>query len=258
MNEIQIFENKEFGSVRVVGNADNPYFCAADVCKALGYSNGRDAIARHVEMEDVVKRDTLTVKGNQLITYVNESGLYALIFGSKLPSAKKFKNWVTSEVLPAIRKHGAYMTTDTIEKILQSPELVIGLATELKNEREKNRLLVAKSEYLDVILGSKEAVTTAQIAQDYGMSAVAFNRKLRDLRIQRMVNGQWILRFPYYTRDFIQSKTILIHHNDGRTSVKMLTLWTQEGRKFLYKTLKDQGILPKVEQSEYKEKTQDE
>lgn len=105
MNEIQIFNSPQFGEIRTATYDNNePLFCAADVCKALGYTNPRKAIADHSEQEDVTKRDTPTQGGIQQMTFVNESGLYSLIFGSKLESAKQFKRWVTSEVLPEIRK----------------------------------------------------------------------------------------------------------------------------------------------------------
>lgn len=110
MQPPQIFDNDAFGRVRVVSDdTDTPYFVAADVCRVLGYKNIRDSVARHVDEEDVVKRDTLTNGGRQQMLCVNESGVYALIFGSKLPRAREFKRWVTSEVLPAIRRGGAYV-----------------------------------------------------------------------------------------------------------------------------------------------------
>ena len=110
MNDIQIFNHPQFGSIRTAGTADNPEFCAMDLCKALGYANGRDAVAKHVDEDDVAKRDTTDSIGRtQMLTYVSESGMYSLILGSKLPQAKQFKHWVTSEVIPSIRKHGAYM-----------------------------------------------------------------------------------------------------------------------------------------------------
>ena len=117
MNNIQIFNNPQFGSVRTMGTPEEPWFCATDVCKALGYANGRKATADHVDEGDVTKRDTPTTNqfGSEVViqmTYVNESGLYALIFGSKLPSAKAFKKWVTSEILPSIRKTGQYSLSE--------------------------------------------------------------------------------------------------------------------------------------------------
>lgn len=139
MKEITtIFSNDDFGEVRVIGTTESPLFCAADVCRALGYSNSRDAIARHADEGDVVKRDTPTSSGVQSITYVNESGLYALIFGSKIPSAKKFKKWVTSEVLPSIRKTGGYIAAgveDTDEEIMARALLVADATIKRKDER---------------------------------------------------------------------------------------------------------------------------
>ena len=120
---IQIFENSEFGAIRTMSNEQGePLFCAKDVAVALGYGNSRDAVRRHVEDEDVAKHDTPTTSGIQMMLYVNESGLYALIMGSKLDSARRFKHWVTAEVLPAIRKQGGYMVARPDE----SDEVILG------------------------------------------------------------------------------------------------------------------------------------
>lgn len=145
MDEIRIFENPVFGKIRTAGTSDEPLFCATDVCRALGYSNGRDAIAKHCESRDVAKCDTPTKNQfgtvvQQLMTYVNESGLYALILGSKLESAREFKHWVTSDVLPSIRKHGVYMVDDVLRKVIENPDFLIGIATELKAEKEAREL----------------------------------------------------------------------------------------------------------------------
>lgn len=149
--EIKIFENPQFGKIRTMGTSEEPLFCASDVCKALGYSNGRKAVADHADEGDVTKcytpmKNQFGAVVQQLVTYVNESGLYALIFGSKLESAKDFKRWVTSEVLPSIRKHGAYMTNDVIERTLTDPDFLIKLATELKNEKQARMLAEHKVE----------------------------------------------------------------------------------------------------------------
>lgn len=141
MTDIQIFSNPQFGEIRTLADeANEPLFCAADVCKALGYANPRDAISRHVDEGDVAKRDTPTTSGVQTMTFVNESGLYSLIFGSKLDSAKAFKKWVTSEVLPTIRKHGAYATPQTIDSIIADPANGIKLLQALQEEREAKQL----------------------------------------------------------------------------------------------------------------------
>jgi prophage antirepressor len=139
MNELKVFNNNEFGDVRVVEVDNEPWFVGKDVAEILGYSNPRKALIDHVDNEDkgVTKCDTLG--GIQEITTINESGLYSLILSSKLPNAKKFKKWVTNEVLPSIRKHGAYMTDNTLEEALTSPDFLIRLATELKNEKEARK-----------------------------------------------------------------------------------------------------------------------
>lgn len=139
MNELQVFNNEAFGSVRAVEIDGEAWFVGKDVAEVLGYANSRKALIDHVDEEDkgVTKCDTLG--GAQEITVINESGLYSLVLQSKLPKAKAFKHWVTSEVLPSIRKHGAYMTPETIEKVLLNPDTMIKLCTQLKEEQAKRR-----------------------------------------------------------------------------------------------------------------------
>lgn len=186
VTNIQVFNNEQFGSIRTTGTADEPLFCAADVCKALGYANGRDAVAKHCDEGDVAKCDTPTQSGTQLMTYVNESGLYSLIFGSKLEQAKRFKHWVTKEVLPSIRKHGAYATTQTIDSIIANPDNAIKLLTALKesNERaarEREQRLAAEGQvaelekkdienkpkvvYADAVAGSNSSCLIGEMAK---------------------------------------------------------------------------------------------
>lgn len=145
---LQIFSNPQFGEIRTLADeANEPLFCAADVCKALGYTNPRKAVADHVSEDDVTKRDTIDNLGRtQTASFVNESGLYALIFGSKLDSAKAFKKWVTSEVLPAIRKHGVYATPQTIDNLLADPDNAIKVFQTLKEERQLRQIAEAKIE----------------------------------------------------------------------------------------------------------------
>ena len=146
MNELQIFESPEFGQVRTVVIENEPWFVGKDVANILGYANTKDAISSHVEEDDktIIQRSentTLEIP-NRGLTFINESGLYSLIFSSKLPNAKKFKRWVTSEVLPTIRKHGMYAT----EELLDNPDVAIAAFTALKAEREKRKLLEAQIE----------------------------------------------------------------------------------------------------------------
>lgn len=151
-NNIQIFENSEFGSIRTLEIEGEPYFVGKDVAEVLGYSNTRKALNDHVDDED--KLDGVTIRDpigrEQKPVLINESGLYSLILSSKLPSAKKFKRWVTSEVLPSIRKHGTYMTSETIEQAILNPDTIIKLATALKDEQSKNKQLQAVNSELTV------------------------------------------------------------------------------------------------------------
>lgn len=195
MSELQVFQNAEFGSVRTATIDGEPYFVGKDVATILGYSNPRDAISKHVDDEDkgVAKCDTLG--GRQEILFINESGLYSLILRSQLPAAKRFKRWVTSEVLPAIRRHGMYAT----EELIANPDLAIAAFQALKAEREKRQALeeaVAvqaqqiaelkpKATYYDVVLKCKDAVNISVIAKDYGWSAQRMNEYLVVRQIKR-------------------------------------------------------------------------
>lgn len=170
MNEVQIFQNEQFGIIRTAGTAEEPLFCAADVCRALGYNNGRDAIARHCDEGDVVKHDTPTSSGVQLMTFVNESGLYSLIFGSKLSSARQFKRWVTSEVLPSIRRTGSYVAKKMSRKelaqmIIQQEEEMEVLR--LENKRKDDRLEEQKPKvvFADAVVGSKTSCLIGELAK---------------------------------------------------------------------------------------------
>ena len=179
MTDIQIFQSPQFGEVRTAGTAQEPLFCASDICRALGYTNGPKAIKDHCEEGDITKRYTPTPSGEQNMTYVTESGLYSLIFGSKMESAKQFKRWVTSEVLPTIRKHGMYATGETIEQILTSPENAILILQAIQKER--NERLAAQREverleaqevenkpkvvYADAVAGSTSACLIGELAK---------------------------------------------------------------------------------------------
>ncbi|HAR6498506.1 TPA: phage antirepressor, partial [Staphylococcus pseudintermedius] len=180
MQELQIFNFEEL-PVRTLTVDDEPYFVGKDVAEILGYSKARNAIAKHVDFED--KKDAPIqgpLGGTQKMTIINESGLYSLIFSSKLESAKRFKRWVTSEVLPAIRKHGIYATDSVIEQSIQNPDYIIHVLTEFKKEREGRLVaeqqvqeLKPKATYYDLVLQNKSLLSVSKIAKDYGMSARA-------------------------------------------------------------------------------------
>ena len=163
------FSNNEFGEIRVLEIEDEPWFVGKDVAIILGYKDTSDAIKKHVDEEDKGVGEIPTPGGKQNMKVINESGLYSLILSSKLPNAKKFKRWVTSEVLPSIRKHGTYMTEDTIEKALTSPDFLIQLATKLKEEQEKSKQLEDKleknSKMLKQISASKNSLLVREVAK---------------------------------------------------------------------------------------------
>ena len=150
MKKLEIFQNKSFGRIRTLAINNEPWFVGKDVAEILGYAKPENAIANHVDEEDktstLIQGSGSNYKSKAII--INESGLYSLVLSSKLPSAKEFKRWITHEVIPAIRKHGAYMTEDTLEKALTSPDFLIQLATQLKEEKEK-RLAAEKQIQMD-------------------------------------------------------------------------------------------------------------
>lgn len=252
-NDLQIF-NFKGNEVRTVTINDQPYFVGKDVTTILGYKNASKALNDHVDGEDKLNNKTLSSLGQRGGWLVNESGLYSLIISSKLPDAKKFKRWVTSEVLPSIRKHGAYMTLDKIDEILSDPDTIIKLATQLKVEREGRLVaeqrvneLTPKASYYDLVLQNKALVTITQIAKDYGMSGQELNRKLHELGVIYKQGGIWLLYSKYQRTGWTQSETFMAPKPDGTQKAVMHTKWTQKGRLGLYALLKQNGILPLIE-----------
>ena len=259
MNEIKVFDNPQFGKVRTAGTSENPLFCLPDVCKALGLN------ASHVRerLEDgVVSTDTITdnLGRAQVANFVNEDGLYDVILDSRKPEAKVFRKWVTSEVLPSIRKTGQYSAN-----VPQTFSQALMLAARQQEEIERQKAALAqqgeeivklsnevmtmkpKATYYDLILNNPSTVTITQIAQDYGMSAKKFNQILSDFRIQHKVNKQWILYADNINKGYVQSKPTNIPLANGTEKVVYNTEWTQKGRIFLYEKLKRNGILPMIE-----------
>lgn len=261
MNELQEFDFNG-NNVRAVTINDEPFFVGKDVAEILGYQNGNRDVNRHVDEEDRMGyRIGTPSRGEQTMTVINESGLYSLILGSKLPTAKKFKRWVTSEVLPTIRKHGAYMTDAKAAAIVTDKNALADLlqqaADQLKEKDVKIERLTAelevsnkKATYLDLIVETKDGMTATQVAQDYGVSAKKFNALLHALGVQRKVNEQWILYAKYQGKGYIASKTFTYTDSTGKNHAKINTVWTQKGRLFLYELLKANGILPLIERED--------
>nr|DAH41070.1 MAG TPA: repressor domain protein [Caudoviricetes sp.] len=180
MNEMQVFSNPEFGSIRTIEENGNVLFSATDTARALGYSNPRDAISRHCK--GVVKRDAWVQTGEKAdgtpaarateMSFIPESDIYRLVFGSKLPTAEKFTDWVTDEVLPSIRRNGAYMTPEVIERTLTDPDYIIQLATTLKEEQQRRRLLERQAEadrpkvlFADAVSASHTSILVGELAK---------------------------------------------------------------------------------------------
>lgn len=258
MNELRVFESAEFGTVRTVEMNGEPWFVGKDVAAALGYGTGKslaNAVAAHVYDEDKGVTEMMTPGGAQKTVIINESGLYALIFGSKLETAERFKRWVTSEVLPSIRQHGAYMTDATLERALGEPDFLISLATKLKEEREARKALEAdveklqpKASYYDLVLQCPGLLSMTEIAKDYGKSAKAMNKLLHGLEVQYQQGGVWFLYAKYQDKGYTQTKTQNFNKPDGSQGLRTHMYWTQKGRRFLYDLLKSQGIVPVSEQ----------
>jgi prophage antirepressor-like protein len=258
MSELQIFQNAEFGSVRSITVNGEPYFVGKDVAEILGYSNTRKAILDHVDEEDkgVTKCDT--PGGSQELAVINESGLYSLILSSKLPGAKRFKRWVTSEVLPAIRKHGVFAmddivnNTDALIEALQAfkAERLQRMALESENAVQRQQLseMKPKASYYDVVLNSPDLVSITEIAKDYGWSAQRMNEYLHEQGIQFRQGGRiWILYQKYAQKGLTSTKTHTYPASDGTVHTKVHTYWTQKRRLFIYDLLKADGILPTME-----------
>jgi prophage antirepressor-like protein len=277
MSEITIFKNDQFGEIRTSGTADNPMFCLNDVCRVLDIQSSKDVKSRlndhgvdsiPVWVQTGTKKDGTPALRQTDMTFINEMNLYKVIMRSDKPQAEPFQDWVCGEVLPSIRKNGGYIAANGLsDEEIMARALDIAHKTierkqienrELKKENvrleNENIQLIAENQelkndrnYLDIIMRSRALLTITQIAQDYGMSGKALNKKLADMRIQYSCNGQWTLYAPYKDKGFVSSRTIDITRADGRPDMVMHTEWTQAGRKFLYEELKKEGIIPMLE-----------
>lgn len=247
MNELKIFNNAEFGEIRTVEIDGEPWLVGKDVAVALGYQNPSKALADHVDDEDKLNNETLLSLGQRGGWLINESGLYSLVLSSKLPGAKKFRRWVTAEVLPSIRKTGGYSIPkdypSALRALADAEEKRLALVAENEAQRQAIADFQPIKQYVDTILSSDGTMATSQIAADYDMSARCLNKILHEEGIQRNVNGQWILYSEYMGKGYTKSITIPITRSDGRPDTKLHTHWTQKGRILIHEILTRRGIL---------------
>lgn len=255
MEEIKIFNSPQFGEIRTAGTSEQPMFCLADVCHSLGLS--AKGVNQRLGDEVISNYPIIDNLGRiQQALFVNEDGLYDVILDSRKPQAKAFRKWVTSEVLPAIRKTGGYIATtqdDTPEEIM-ARALTIAQHTLAKREERLKQLeadnahkqatielqeqeikaAAPKVKVFDDYISSDGTSTTTQIAKEYGWGAETLNKKLREMGVQYKQNGQWILYAKYDGKGYTQSKPVTFTRSDGRTCTQMQTRWTARGRELIH------------------------
>lgn len=256
INNVRGYLNKETGTA---------YLNAEDVARGFGFTQEKNGV-EYVRWE-TVNGYLLGFGFSQHVgktDFLPENMVYRLGFKASNEVAQKFQAALADEVLPAIRKHGAYMTPEKIEEALLNPDTLIRLATELKAERAARKHaeleaasakqvigeLKQKADYTDRILASKGTVTTTAIAKDYGMSATGFNKLLHELHVIYKIGKQWFLYAKYQAKGYTHSKTFDFIHSDGKPDCNMQTEWTQKGRLFLYEFLKGHGVLPMIERNQ--------
>lgn len=241
MNELKIFENSEFGEVRTVVVNNEPMFCLADVCRVLEITNSGNVKAR-LNQKGIHTIDTLTAGGKQEMTFINESNLYKAIFQSRKPEAEKFSDWVTSDVLPSIRKHGMYAK----EELLDNPDLLISVAQELKTEREKNKALAEDNQRMKPKEIFADAVTTSKTSILIGELAKILNQNGYDTGEKRLFawlrnNGYLIKRkgtdYNAPTQrsmglGLFEVKETTVTHADGHVTVNKTTKVTGKGQQY--------------------------
>lgn len=253
MEEIKIFNSPQFGEIRTTGTSENPLFCLSDVCSVLGLRQGD--VKQRLDKGVVSTQPLETAGGIQQANFVNEDGLYDVILDSRKPQAKSFRKWVTSEVLPAIRKTGGYIATkqdDTPEEIM-ARALTIAQATLAKRE-ERLKQLEAETEqqqatielqekeikqaapkvnYYDTHLQSVNTLTSTQVAKQIGMVAEKLHKKLNEAGIIFYQSGQWLLYSPYSAWKLHDTRTNTFTRSDGSTGTNSYTVWTEKGRRFI-------------------------
>ncbi|MFC2407574.1 MAG: phage antirepressor KilAC domain-containing protein [Prevotella histicola] len=256
MNDVTIFSSNAFGSIRTGGTSDNPLFCLADVCKALKLS--AKGVNQRLNKEVISNYPLQTAGGVQHALFVNEDGLYDVILDSRKPEAKAFRKWITSEVLPSIRKSGGYIASTQDD----SPELIMARALQVAQatiDRHKHQLEQAnerialqstqlkqqapKVKYVDEVLQSTNTYTSTQMSKELGMKdADRLHKALREKGVMFKQSGQWMLTAKYCGHDYTKTRTHQFTRSDGSTGTNAITVWTEKGRAFLHNTFNIQII----------------
>ena len=247
-NKLQIFTNEEFGEVRTIMIDDEPWFVGKDVAEALGHQNPQRAIREHIDNEDKGVTEMVTPGGMQKITVINESGLYSLILSSKLPSAKKFKHWITSEVIPSIRKHGVYMTDNLLDAVIDNPDLMREVIEKLKADKGRTAELetqlkeaLPKAVYFDMFVDPGYALCFRDTAKEFQIPQKCFINLLlehgfifRDANYKLRPSGRALEKGLFILRDYI---------NPRNKHKGTYTLVTAKGKKYIYEYFVKKGIL---------------
>ena len=255
MKDIRIFSSPEFGEIRTIEVNGEPWLVGKDVAQVLGYSDTDQALRKHVDEEDKLTRQFNGSGQNRAMTIINESGLYALVLSSKLPTAKKFRRWVTAEVLPSIRRHGAYMTPETIEKILTDPDTIIQLATELKEEREKRKALETRVKrdrpkvlFADSVAASKTSILVGELAKLLKQNGVEMGqiRMFQWLRDQGYLIRRQGTDFNMPTQramelGLFEIKETAVAHSDGHTTITKTPKVTGKGQAYFVNKFLGEG-----------------
>jgi len=251
MNTITPF-NFDGNAVRSINNEGDIWFAMPDVSKSLNLSNSTVSV-RALDDDEVTKFNLGGLSGNT--NFISEPGLYKLIGASRKPEAKRFNRWVTHEVLPSIRKDGAYLTAQTASDWLNNPDVMIDVLQRYKREIKENQRLhdlnqkmKPKADYTDTMLANPGLETTSMIAKNYGYSAVSFNRLLHELGIQYKQGQTWLLYSQYQNKGYTHIEVYGYQYGSSRKQIRNVMKWTQRGVKFLYDFLKQHDILPMVEQ----------
>ena len=242
MNELQIFKNELFGEVRTVFVNGEVWFVLADICKVLNLTN-TSIVANRLD-DDERSKLNLGRQGEGII--INESGLYKVLLRSDKEEAKAFTKWITNEILPTIRKHGVYMTDKKIEEALTDPDMIIKLATSLKQEREKRKKLEGEAArnktkviYYDEILYSGDSKTTTELAQEFGMTTQKLNKLLKDWGVQYYSAGKYFITGAFVSKGYHDIRKYPFTDKEGKKRVNEYMVWTQKGKQFIYDLLKE-------------------